>query len=50
MFRAHPTAFARTHIRPERLAQIADLNYHIIRNALERDLRSRPLLKQLSAV
>ena len=44
MFRAHPIAFAQKRIHPERLAQIADINYHIIRNALERDLRSRPLL------
>ncbi|HXG92862.1 MAG TPA: DNA repair protein RecO [Blastocatellia bacterium] len=44
MFRAHPTAFARRRVGAERLAQIADINYQIIRNALERDLRSRPLL------
>lgn len=44
MFRDHPTAFARRRIHPERLALIGNINYQIIRNALERDLRSRPLL------
>jgi hypothetical protein len=32
------------------LSQIADINYQIVRHALERDLKSRALLKQLSAV
>lgn len=50
MFHAHPTAFARSRPQPERIAQIGDINYQIIRHALERDLRSRSLLKQLSAV
>jgi DNA repair protein RecO (recombination protein O) len=50
MFRAHPEAFARSRVQPERIAQIGDINYQIVRHALERDLRSRPLLKQLSAV
>lgn len=45
MFRVHPTAFARSRVHPERLALIADINYQIIRNALERDLRSRPFAK-----
>jgi DNA repair protein RecO (recombination protein O) len=45
MLHTHPTAFARRRVHPERLALIADINYQIIRNALERDLRSRPLLK-----
>jgi DNA repair protein RecO (recombination protein O) len=49
IFRLHPTAFARRRVRAERLAQIGDINYQIIRHALERDLRSRPLLKQLGA-
>jgi DNA repair protein RecO (recombination protein O) len=50
MFHAHPTAFARSRVQHERIAQIGEINYQIIRHALERDLRSRPLLKQLSAV
>lgn len=47
MFRLHPTAFARKPIRTEHLVKVGDINYQIIRHALERDLRSRPLLKQL---
>ncbi|MFY9554075.1 MAG: DNA repair protein RecO [Blastocatellia bacterium] len=50
MFRVHPTAFARNFVKPEHIAKIGDINYQIIRHALERDLRSRPLLKQLNAV
>lgn len=46
MFRAHPMAFARRRIHPERLQLIAEINYQIIRNALERDLRSRPMLSR----
>jgi DNA repair protein RecO len=48
MFKVHPTAFARKRVRPEHVAQISEINYQIIRHALERDLRSRALLKQLS--
>ncbi len=47
MFRLHPTAFARNLVRREHLLKIGDINYQIIRHALERDLRSRSLLKQL---
>ena len=50
MFRIHPTAFARKGVRSEQVAQIGEINYQIIRHALERDLRSRGLLKQISAV
>jgi DNA repair protein RecO (recombination protein O) len=48
ILRAHPTAFARQIIGPERLGQLGEINYQIIRHALERDLRSRALMKQLS--
>lgn len=48
MFRLHPTAFARNVVRPEHILKIGEINYQIIRHALERDLRSRSLLKQLS--
>jgi DNA repair protein RecO len=48
MFQVHPTAFSRKRVRPEHIAQISEINYQIIRHALERDLRSRALLKQLS--
>jgi DNA repair protein RecO (recombination protein O) len=50
MFRIPPAAFAETPIQAEKLSQIADMNYQIVRHALERDLKSRALLKQLSAV
>jgi len=48
MFRTHPTAFARTYVRPEHIVKIGEINYQIIRHALERDLKSRSLLMQLS--
>ena len=48
MFRIHPTAFSSKSIRPEYVVRIGEINYQIIRHALERDLLSRALLKQLS--
>lgn len=48
MFQVHPTAFLRKRVRPEHVARISEINYQIIRHALERDLRSRALLNQLS--
>jgi DNA repair protein RecO (recombination protein O) len=50
LFRIHPTAFARKGVRSEHVAQIGEINYQIIRHALERDLRSRGLLKLMGAV
>jgi hypothetical protein len=50
LFRIHPTAFARKGVRSEHVAQIGEINYQIIRHALERDLRSRGLLKLIGAV
>ena len=47
MFRLHPAAFARNLVKPEHLSKIGEINYQIIRHALERDLRSRSLLRQL---
>jgi DNA repair protein RecO (recombination protein O) len=47
MLRSHPSAFARQPIRAEHMARIAEINYQIIRHALERDLRSRSLLAEL---
>ncbi|HKQ04807.1 MAG TPA: DNA repair protein RecO [Blastocatellia bacterium] len=44
MFSTHPSAFARRPFRAEHLTRIGDINYQIIRHALERDLRSRALL------
>lgn len=48
MFRVHPAAFASKSFSAEHLSKIGEINYQIIRHALERDLRSRALLKQLS--
>lgn len=48
MFRVHPAAFARTRVKREHISKLGELNYQIIRHALERDLRSRALLKQLT--
>ena len=44
MFRSHPSAFAGRPLRPEHVTRIGDINYQIIRHALERDLRSHSLL------
>jgi len=49
IFGLHPTAFSRSRIHPEHVSQLGGINYHIIRHALERDLRSYVLLKQYSA-
>src|SRR5262245_39751936 len=48
MFRVHPSAFARKRVAPEQISKIGAINYQIIRHALERDLRSPSLLKQLN--
>jgi DNA repair protein RecO (recombination protein O) len=50
MFRLHPTAFARNVVRPDHILKIGEINYQIIRHALERDLRSRALLRPSSAL
>lgn len=44
IFSTHPTVFADESIEAEDVARIAEINYQIIRNVLERDLRSRQLL------
>jgi DNA repair protein RecO (recombination protein O) len=49
MFRLHPLAFARTHVSSDHSRRIGEINYQIIRHTLERDLRSKGLLKQLGA-
>ena len=49
MFRLHPSAFAGTLINSEYIFKIGEINYQIVRHALERDLRSRSLLRQLGA-
>ena len=48
LFRLHPSAFTRGDVKPEHIFKLGEMNYQIIRHALERDLRSRPLLKQLT--
>lgn len=48
--RAHPKEFAERKVAARRVQQLGDINYQIIRHALERDLRSRLLLKQLAEV
>jgi DNA repair protein RecO (recombination protein O) len=48
--RIHPTAMASLYMEEEQVAQLGEINYQIIRHALERDLRSYGLLKQLSDI
>jgi DNA repair protein RecO (recombination protein O) len=43
----HPSTFASGRLHPEHTAQLGEINYQIIRHALERDLRSYSLLKEL---
>ncbi|MEW6126155.1 MAG: DNA repair protein RecO [Acidobacteriota bacterium] len=50
MFRVHPRQFASREVSVKRLAQLGQINYQIIRHALERDLRSRALLKELAEI
>ena len=49
MFSVHPTAFADSAVRPDHLRRMGEINYQIIRHALERDLRSHGMLSQLDA-
>ncbi len=48
MFHTHPRQFAMRTVSAKRLAQIGEINYQIIRQALERDLRSRSSLRELA--
>ena len=50
MLHLHPLDFARKRVPQEHIAQIGEINYQIIRHALERDLRSREMLKQFNTV
>ena len=47
MLHMHPLDFARKRFHSDHVAQLGEINYQIIRHALERDLRSRDQLKQL---
>jgi hypothetical protein len=49
MFLLHPRAFAQKRVNADHISKIAEINYRIIRHALERDLKSHPLLEQLRA-
>ncbi|PYP82422.1 MAG: DNA repair protein RecO [Blastocatellia bacterium AA13] len=44
---SHPTALKSEPLRAAQAAQLSEINYQLIRHSLERDLRSRALLKQL---
>ncbi|HSB10990.1 MAG TPA: DNA repair protein RecO [Blastocatellia bacterium] len=48
MFRVHPAAFGQNPLTREHASKIGEINYQIIRHALERDLRSRSALKESS--
>lgn len=48
VFRSHPTAFAKSILRTDHLIKLGEINYQIIRHSLERDLRSRSLLRVMS--
>ena len=48
MLRLPPKEFAAKSVSRKRLAALGEVNYQIIRHALDRDLRSRLLLKQLA--
>jgi len=48
LFKVHPKEFARVEIDTRELSKIGDINYQIIRRVLERELRSREILRQLA--
>jgi len=48
VFKSHPTAFAKSILRTDHLIKLSEINYQIIRHSLERDLRSRSLLRVMS--
>jgi recombinational DNA repair protein (RecF pathway) len=47
MLKLHPTGLAHDDISPELVARIGEINYQIIRHALERDLKSRATLQRM---
>lgn len=47
LFRSHPKEFTRAQIDQKEISRIGEINYQIIRRALEKELRSREVLKQL---
>ncbi|HEU4391074.1 MAG TPA: DNA repair protein RecO [Blastocatellia bacterium] len=50
IMRLHPAAFGAADVPQETLTQLREINYLIIRHALERELKSHGLLKQLGAL
>ena len=48
MLVSHPRALAEAPLAPALAGQLTEINYQLIRHALERDLKSHPLLKQLA--
>jgi len=48
ILKLHPTGLGRDHISPDLVARIGEINYQIIRHALERDLKSRVTLRQMA--
>jgi DNA repair protein RecO (recombination protein O) len=48
MFRIHPTAFARQSVKAQNISKIGQINYQIMRHALERDLKSRSALTEFN--
>jgi DNA repair protein RecO (recombination protein O) len=44
MFRVHPKTFAIRRLNADHVSKLGEINYQIIRHALERDVRSRALL------
>jgi DNA repair protein RecO (recombination protein O) len=49
LFNSHPTAFLESDVAAEELSRLREINDQIIRHVLERELRSRPVLGQLSS-
>jgi DNA repair protein RecO (recombination protein O) len=47
LFRSHPREFARAEISSKHISRMNEITYHIIRRVLEKDLRSREILRQL---
>jgi DNA repair protein RecO (recombination protein O) len=50
ILKLHPAAFGAADIEPGSLAPLREINYLIIRHALERELKSHGLLKQLGTL
>jgi len=49
MLGAHPLQLDDAAVPRAMISQLGEINYQIIRHALERDLRSHPMLRQMNA-